>query len=520
MRKKWMAVFAVLCLTALLMGQASMKAKEPIAELPHWYKMTLELAAAELPIPPDLSPEAMVTNEEWVTILANIFELKGKKLENFPRSDGAMAAALDKKWYDWDEIPPTGERYNQPIQRQVAVKIAVNAMGRLEQGLYDSWYSRIADANALDGRYYDSTFSAYEAGIVTLAQSKAFRPADGLNRKEANQILKQMLASTGKSAQITKAPETQAALSGTAEMGGVAENGALQVVGTQLCNAAGAPVVLRGMSSHGMQWYPQFATYESIKTTKDYGANLFRVAMYTKEGGYLDDPGVLQAVIQAVDAATALDMYAIIDWHILSDNNPMQHINEAKAFFAEMAERYKDNPGVLYEICNEPNGATSWQGDIYPYADAVIPVIRDISPNAVIIVGTEQWSSGIGAVQKKPLPYENLMYSYHLYTGSSNDTKFASVLVALESGTPVFVSEWGVSKADGGSGASLDEAQRWIEFMDAHNLSWANWSLCNKDESSAAIKHTTAATSGWILEDLSDSGAFIFQRFRTTGAQD
>lgn len=38
--------------------------------------------------------------------------------------------------------------------------------------------------------------------------------------------------------------------------GGVSENGQLKVVGTQLCNEKGEVVVLRGMSSHGLQCSP------------------------------------------------------------------------------------------------------------------------------------------------------------------------------------------------------------------------------------------------------------------------
>ena len=40
--------------------------------------------------------------------------------------------------------------------------------------------------------------------------------------------------------------------------------------------------------------------------------------------------------------AISLDLYVIIDWHILSDNNPNIHKEEAKAFFTEMAIEYKN----------------------------------------------------------------------------------------------------------------------------------------------------------------------------------
>ena len=47
-------------------------------------------------------------------------------------------------------------------------------------------------------------------------------------------------------------------------------------------------------------------------------------------------------------------MYVIIDWHVLSDQNPNKHKNDAITFFREMAEKYKNQSNVLYEICNEP----------------------------------------------------------------------------------------------------------------------------------------------------------------------
>ena len=123
--------------------------------------------------------------------------------------------------------------------------------------------------------------------------------------------------------------------------GGVNQNGRLQVIGTQLCNADGQPVVLRGMSSHGLQWYGQFTSAQAMANTAEYGANVFRLAMYTAEGGYLSQPGLKETVKNGVNAAIQNDMYVIIDWHILSDGNPMTNLEEAKAFFKEMAQLYK-----------------------------------------------------------------------------------------------------------------------------------------------------------------------------------
>ena len=296
--------------------------------------------------------------------------------------------------------------------------------------------------------------------------------------------------------------------------GGVSENGWLSVKETQLCNEAGEPLVLRGMSTHGMQWYGQFANGQSIRNTADRGANLFRVAMYTGEGGYLSNPdSVKKKVIEAVDAAISNDMYVIIDWHILSDGNPMSHAAEAKAFFSEMADRYGDSPAVLYEICNEPNGNVTWERDVKPYAEQVIPVIREKAPRSVILVGSPTWSQDVHMAARSPLAGENLMYTLHFYAGTHGADLRRRIDDVRAAGLPVFISEWGTSRADGGGGVFLKEAEEWLDFLDERGISWANWSLCDKNETSAALRPGTPPDRAWSEEDLSESGRYVFSRF-------
>ena len=75
-----------------------------------------------------------------------------------------------------------------------------------------------------------------------------------------------------------------------------------------------------------------------------------------------------------MEYATSQDMYVIVDWHILSDNNPNMHKDEAIDFFAQMSKEFSGHNNVIYEICNEPNGGTSWE-EIKSYAQEVIPCL-------------------------------------------------------------------------------------------------------------------------------------------------
>lgn len=145
----------------------------------------------------------------------------------------------------------------------------------------------------------------------------------------------------------------------------VAKNGRLAVKGTNLVNSKGNKVQLKGVSTHGIAWFPEYVNEKAFKSLRDnWGANLVRLAMYTEEyGGYCNGGNrkTLEANIdKGVKAATKLGMYVIIDWHILSDGNPHTNKKAAISFFTKMAKKYKNNKNVIFEICNEPNGNVTW----------------------------------------------------------------------------------------------------------------------------------------------------------------
>lgn len=149
---------------------------------------------------------------------------------------------------------------------------------------------------------------------------------------------------------LTPAKEAEAAAA-TA----VSTHGKLAVKGTQLVDKNGQPFQIHGVSTHGLQWFGQYNNKAAYQTLRDdWGANAIRLAMYVDEGGYYSDRnGMKKKVTDGVQYATELGMYAIIDWHLLNVN-PKNYTSEARSFFKEMAQKYKNYDNVIYEICNEP----------------------------------------------------------------------------------------------------------------------------------------------------------------------
>lgn len=300
--------------------------------------------------------------------------------------------------------------------------------------------------------------------------------------------------------------------------------GALHVEGTHLAAEDGTLVQLRGVSTHGLGWFPGYVNETMISQARqEWGCNVFRLAMYTAESnGYCtSDPkqkkNLKDLIDTGVKAAVEQDMYVIIDWHILSDSNPNTYKEEAKKFFAEMAKKYADVPNVIYEICNEPNGGTSWSA-IKQYALEVIPEIRKHAPEAIIIVGTPTWSQDVDVAAKDPITgYDNIMYALHFYAATHQDSLRDKCKTAVAKGLPLFVTEYGICDASGSGAINEIQANKWIELLDSYGISHAMWNLSNKSETSAMIKSSCSKTSGLTADDLSPAGTWFVNMMKEAG---
>lgn len=292
------------------------------------------------------------------------------------------------------------------------------------------------------------------------------------------------------------------------------ENGHLSVKKTNLINENGDIVRLKGMSSHGLMWYPEYINTRSLDALSEYGANAIRLAMYTDQNkGYIyNKKESMKNLLQGIENVLGADMYAIVDWHTLKDNNPNTYIEEAKEFFDEISTRYKDEPGVVYEIFNEPSGDTSWS-DIKEYANIIIPIIRKNSPDAIILVGTPNHCVDIKSAINDPLEYENIMYTYHLYTGTSDGGYKYLLNDALKNDLAVFISEWGLSPEKGSGEIDFKKGREFLDFLDQNNISWINWSLSNKDEPYSFIRYDIDKLSKWNDDELTPVGKFIKDAF-------
>ena len=215
-----------------------------------------------------------------------------------------------------------------------------------------------------------------------------------------------------------------------------------------------------------------------------------------------------ETIENGVSYATKLGMYVIIDWHILKDNDPNQHISEAKQFFADYSYKYSNYDNVLYEICNEPNGSTSWS-NVKSYADTIIPIIRENDDDAIILVGTPTWSQDVDQASKNPVRLKkNVMYVAHFYAATHKEWLRNKITTARKNEAPVFISESNICESSGDGTIDYTSAAEWKKYIKDNNLSFIGWSLCNKPEAAAFIQSGCSKHSGWTDSDLTDTGKY------------
>lgn len=300
-------------------------------------------------------------------------------------------------------------------------------------------------------------------------------------------------------------------------------HGKLAVSGTDLVDASGSKFRLKGVSTHGLTWFADFVSKDTYQYFKDsFGINLVRFAMYTDTGdsyGYCSGGNkseIEELLGKGVDAATDLGLYAIIDWHILNDNDPNMHIDDAKDFFDRISKKYASYGNVIYEIANEPNGGTTWDS-VKNYAETIIPIIRKNAPDAIIIVGTPTWSQDVDVAVADPITDQtNLMYAVHFYAATHKDDLRNKVQSALDSGLPVFVSEFGLCDASGNGSIDYDQSDAWFDLINDKNLSYAAWNISNKAETSSLFDSSCTKKSGFTDDDLSDSGRYIKEKIESS----
>jgi endoglucanase len=296
----------------------------------------------------------------------------------------------------------------------------------------------------------------------------------------------------------------------------VAVNGALRVENNIIVNKNGVPPQLRGISFSWSLWQGRKYYNPAVVNwlTGDFKVSIIRAAMGVEpDHGYLQEPALQrQLIVNVVDQAVKDGIYVLIDWH---DHHSNMHLQQSKGFFTDMAKRYKGVPNVIYEIWNEPT-PVSWD-TVKNYAVQVITEIRKYDPDNLIIVGSPHWDQDVDVAAADPIKgFKNIAYSFHFYASDPNHQEKlrAKADLALKKGLPLMVTEWGVGESNGNGRFDKELVKPWFQWLEDNKLSWVNWNITDKNETTALLMSGAPDNGGWTNNQLTPAGSYIREKIR------
>ncbi|MCR4606061.1 MAG: cellulase family glycosylhydrolase [Eubacterium sp.] len=295
----------------------------------------------------------------------------------------------------------------------------------------------------------------------------------------------------------------------------VKKHGRLKIKGRYIVDKSGKRYLIKGTSTHGIAWFPEYVNKSAFNSLKKWGANTVRLACYTSPGEQYSPSKDWKTIDKGVKAASDLGMYCIIDWHILNDNNPKTTLKRAKKFFKHFAKKYKNKKNIIWEICNEPHWC-SWKSDIKPYAKKIYKVIRKYSKN-IIVVGTNTWSQDVDEAANSPLSkktYKNVCYTLHFYAATHKDDLRKKVKYAVKKKLPILCTEYSICNESGSGSKDTSSAKKWIKLLKKNKIGFINWSLCNKAETASMLKTSCKKTGKFKKSNLTSVGKWIIKQWK------
>ena len=333
----------------------------------------------------------------------------------------------------------------------------------------------------------------------------------------------------------------------------------------RLYDAAGNLVVLQGIVTWnaGVGDFDNYFSIESLKRFCKAGVNCLRVTVQlvgndgtgyvylfngsprpSKYGeGDIRTPEDVQAEMRrkldhAIRNATALGMYLIVDWGILG-GNPNQYLQEAKQFFGTLAAAYRENPYVLFEICNEP--VATWgrgNGDgesVKAYGEEVIRAIRATGSRAIIILAPNNCGTHLSNRQgddpiHDPLCDDlawNVCYTFHCYPANYTYENWPycyawRVRDAVEAGLTVLVTEF--SPMDGtfatADALSFDmrESAKYLRMFREWDVGYCYFKAISNTKNDATYHenqmfrpHLDLSACDWSERDLTECGKWFYR---------
>lgn len=242
----------------------------------------------------------------------------------------------------------------------------------------------------------------------------------------------------------------------------------LSTQGKDIVDSQGNKVVLKGVNIASTTWGAEYEAWNSKAVTqaiKSWRSNVIRARIYQYE--YEDNPAnfFLKLETQILEPARRSGAYIII--HPWFGENQSLPDSKGVAMWQAVARRYANDPHIIYDLFAEPRDI-SWT-ELRDSYTKIIPLIREVAPNSLIMVTGLDWGREINSWIGNPLPYPNIVYRTNPYNRSG---EFESYFGRIATELPVFIGEFGTEPK-----LSMQESDvtSLLAYADKLGIGWTAW---------------------------------------------
>jgi hypothetical protein len=331
-------------------------------------------------------------------------------------------------------------------------------------------------------------------------QSYTPRGRDGLLTLTTGLVVPVLLLITALGALFVLRPATPRAHAAM----GVSVTG-LHVQGSHLANGAGQPVALHGvtragteyMCVHGGAIFDGPSDAASLQVIASWHVNAIRVPL--NEDCWLGINGVStssggaayqQAIVNYVNLITSQGMAVSLDLHwnapggqLATSQQKMPDRDHSVTFWSEVANTFKGNSAVIYELYNEPHDVdwVCWKnggscaGASYPVAgmQELVNAVRATGATNVVALGGLAWSNDLTQwLAYRPAdPLNEEVAAWHVYNfnACNNAACYDNTAGQVAQTTPVIATEIGETDCQSSFVTAL------MNWLDSHGQSYVSW---------------------------------------------
>jgi endoglucanase len=267
--------------------------------------------------------------------------------------------------------------------------------------------------------------------------------------------------------------------------------GGYYVEGNEIYDGNHQVHVFRGVDRPSLEWDPNGESVSSadIDLIASWNANVIRIAInqgFWLEGSVVYNSGYRQRIDEVVQWCEAAGMDVILDLH-WSDRGNLSQVpaqnrmadQNSRTFWQSVAERYKDDGRVFFELYNEPhdvewsvwrNGGDSGDGFQAVGMQELYDTVRDAGAHNLVLVGGLDYAYDLSGVPNNRVDGYNIVYATHPYDfDNKQPSEWTDDWGFLAETDPIFVTEFGSFDCN------ASYSQQLIDYAEQRGLSWSAW---------------------------------------------